>query len=46
MTLVCHLWPGVTPFNVWDLPYGIWRGFAKATDEYVDAMRKSKPRGA
>ena len=42
LTLVCHLWPGITPFNVWELPLFVWRGFAQAADDYVDQMKKPK----
>ena len=31
---MCHLWPGITPFNVFALPYDVWVGFAKAADDY------------
>lgn len=23
-TDVCHYWPGITPFNIWQLPYDMW----------------------
>lgn len=35
--VLCHVWPGITPFNVWDLTWGDWLQFAHATDEYVKA---------
>lgn len=37
--LVCHLWPSISPFNVWDLPLKVWRAFAQSADEYVAAQK-------
>lgn len=40
LVTVCHLWPGIAPHpsghpgSVWDLPLGVWLGFAAACDEY------------
>lgn len=41
MITICHLWPSISPWNIWDLPYGVWRGFAAATDDYLKKMEES-----
>jgi len=33
--VVCHVWPGITPFNVWDLPLRQWLMFAHAADQWT-----------
>ncbi len=40
LTVVCHVWPGLTPFNVWDLPYDTWVSFAHAADDWIEQRRK------
>ncbi len=39
LTVVCHLWPGLTPFNVWDLPVYQWRGFRVEADRWIEAQK-------
>lgn len=40
LTTMCHLWPSISPHgpdvptSVWNLTYGVWRGFAAAADDY------------
>ena len=41
LTTVCHLWPGITPFNVFGLPYSMWVSFAEAADEYQKSMKEA-----
>jgi hypothetical protein len=41
LAVVCHVWPGITPFNVFQLPYDMWVGFAKAADDYEREMKES-----
>lgn len=41
MTTVCHLWPGITPWNVWNLRVDEWLMFANAADEYNRQMKES-----
>lgn len=36
MTDVCRIWPGLTPFNIWDLTLWGWLVFA----EHLDRMRR------
>jgi hypothetical protein len=44
LVTVCHVWPGITPLNVWDLTFEVWLMFAHAADEWVEA-RKEANRG-
>lgn len=39
--MVCHVWPSLSPFNVWDLPLRQWAMFARAADEWVRARKES-----
>lgn len=39
--MVCHLWPGITPWNVWDLPIGQWLMFADAADAWVRSRQQA-----
>lgn len=45
---MCHLWPSISPHgpevpnSVWNLRYGVWLGFARATDQYIADMNKQK----
>lgn len=32
IVLVSRVWPGITPFNVFDLPVGLWMRYAHAAD--------------
>lgn len=41
IVLISHLWPGITPWTVWDLPYGLWRGYAASHDAYVQQQREA-----
>lgn len=36
LTVVCHLWPGITPFNVWNLDIELWLTFAEAADQSME----------
>lgn len=31
---VCHIWPGITPWNVWDLQWRDWVRFAEHADSW------------
>jgi hypothetical protein len=37
---VCRLWPGITPWNVWELPYDVWIDFAYGADEWLRAQKE------
>ena len=37
---VAHVWPGITPLNVWDMEWAMWNVFARAADDYRDQMRE------
>lgn len=43
--IVSHVWPGITPMNVWDMPYYLWCKFAEAADEWVKARQKEADSG-
>lgn len=41
---MAHVWPGITPLNVWELRYDMWLRFvgaAKAWEE--DNKKRAKP---
>lgn len=40
MPLLCHLWPGITPWNVWDLTLSGWLVFVSALEQWEDARRR------
>jgi hypothetical protein len=39
--VVAHVWPGITPMNVWDMRYDFWVGFADAAEKYAKDQTKS-----
>ena len=39
--VVSHVWPGVTPLNVWDLPYDMWLQFANGADEWSRQQKEA-----
>lgn len=39
LPVVCHLWPSISPWNVWDLSLGYWLMFAAQADEYAKARK-------
>lgn len=39
IVVVSHVWPGITPFNVYDLTLDVWLRFSAAADSWV-ANRK------
>lgn len=34
---ISHVWPGITPWSVWDLAWCDWLMYARASDEWVKA---------
>lgn len=42
LTVVCHLWPGITPWNVWSLPLRQWLMFAAEADEWVRSRQQQE----
>lgn len=36
-----HLWPSISPFNVWQLDLPVWLLYADACDAYVKQMREA-----
>lgn len=40
LVVVSHVWPGITPFNVFGLSLGEWVLFRRAADEWVAARNK------
>jgi hypothetical protein len=39
LTTVCHLWPAISPWNVFDLEVDVWLMFARAADDYNKSMK-------
>ena len=37
---IAHVWPGLTPAAVWDLPFVDWVQFAMAADEWNEQQKK------
>lgn len=33
--MVSHWWPGITPFNVYDLRLGLWAAYAETHDAWL-----------
>ena len=44
MTLT-HLFPGITPWNVWDLPYWLWVQYAEVVDQRVTEQQRRRANG-
>lgn len=42
---MCHLWPGLTPFNVWDLRYDVWLMFAAQADAWTKEQKEASRNG-
>jgi len=40
-----RVWPGITPWNVWQVTYSQWRAFADSVDTMRAAQTQPKPRG-
>lgn len=40
LTVICHVWPGITPMNVWDLTLEQWGIFRDSADEWVKAHKQ------
>lgn len=40
LVVICEVWPSISPWNVWDLPYGMWLGFAESADAVIAERRK------
>jgi len=36
-----HLIPSISPWNVWDLPWSLWLGYAAMVDGWREAQRES-----
>ncbi|HEY1179926.1 MAG TPA: hypothetical protein VGF17_27535 [Phytomonospora sp.] len=45
MSVVCHVWPGITPFNIWDLTWRDWVRFARDADAWVAARSQTTEGG-
>lgn len=37
IVVVSHVWPGITPWTVWDLPWHMWESYARAADAWLEA---------
>jgi hypothetical protein len=44
LTFICHHWPGITPWNVWDLDVSEWLLFAMQADVELKAIREANNR--
>lgn len=40
--VISEVWPGIDTWNVWDLRYGDWLGYAASADHIIEARRKQK----
>ncbi len=40
LPLICHYWPGITPWNVWDLRWSDWLMFAHVCDAWTERRRE------
>ena len=36
-----HLIPSISPWNVWDLPWSLWLGYAAMVDGWREAQREA-----
>lgn len=45
LTTICHIFPSISPFNVFDLQVDVWLMFAKAADEYSESIKESNANG-
>ncbi len=45
MVVVSHVWPGITPFNVWWLPLDVWLMYAQAADQWSEERRREASGG-
>lgn len=45
IVVVSHVWPGITPINVWDMRYDLWVGFASAADDWIKENKKANGKG-
>jgi hypothetical protein len=39
--MVCHLFPSISPMNVWEIPWCYWQGFATFVDEYLAQQKEA-----
>ena len=37
-----HLIPSISPWNVWDLPWSLWLGYAAMVDGWREAQREAE----
>lgn len=45
MLIISHVWPGITPLNVWQLTWADWLMYAHAADEWAKAREKGADDG-
>ena len=45
LVTICHLFPSISPFNVFDLQVDVWLMFARAADEYSESVKESSANG-
>jgi len=41
LPVLCHVWPGITPMNVWGMTYDAWLIFADAVDAWVAEQKEA-----
>lgn len=41
---IAHVWPGITPLNVWDLTLMMWLKFVNHARAWEDTQDKAKPK--
>jgi len=44
LTVLCHVWPSLSPWNVWDLAWRDWILFAAAADAWVQSRKEESNR--
>lgn len=40
--IICHVWPGLTPAVLWELPFDEWLVFAVAADAWHDPQKQTE----
>lgn len=38
---ISHYWPGITPLNVWDLPYDMWLMYLDELKHIKEKLKES-----
>lgn len=41
---MAHVWPGITPLNVWEMPYDMWLLFVANAKAWEEERKKERSR--